>query len=471
MNDDPEMKSPSMSEQNIFFDLFPDPILVFTTNGLVVSANSVLLNVINSKKENVIGKHISEIPLINKFGGTFDHVMLNTTKGLERIEYNNKNYEAVFFHVTHAKEQELMCVILKDITDFIHLEKELVKRNKELIIISTLSRTFISSENMDVVIEDLLDKILLITDFTIGWLILKEHSSYRLKASRGLSSGLQKRIKEGILDSICRNVADMDEPLYIVETSEISDITVLEKEGITFLTAMPLYSNKKIIGFLFLARRDPVTESFDFDTVALLSLIGNNISLILDKIKLFQETRRLAITDSLTGLFNRRHFYKHLAIEVARSKRYGNTFSVMLFDIDNFKKINDTYGHHAGDMALIKISDIFKAVSRETDVIVRFGGEEFIIILPNTTEDAAYALANRIKQTVEEADFKISTRERIRLTLSGGIASFPGNASDEHSLLNAADQALYAAKAAGKNRIYCFKNTSGEKNIQKTTKS
>jgi GAF domain-containing protein len=125
---------------------------------------------------------------------------------------------------------------------------------------------------------------------------------------------------------------------------------------------MPLYSNKKIIGFLFLARRDTVTESFDFDTVALLSLIGNNISLILDKIKLFQETRRLAITDSLTGLFNRRHFYKHLAIEIARSKRYGNTFSVMLFDIDNFKQINDTYGHHAGDMALIKISDIFKAV-------------------------------------------------------------------------------------------------------------
>lgn len=471
MHGDRTLQLPPILKENLFFDLFPDAIVIFSPDGTVLFANAVLLHIISSTKENIIGRHMSEIPLINKFSGEFDQMKLNTAKSLERIEYNNRHFEAIIFHVARVQDQECLCVILKDVTDFIHLEQELVKRNKELIIISTLSRTFISSENMDVVIEDLLDKILLITDFTIGWLILKEHSSYRLKASRGLSSGLQKEIDEGMLDAVYNNVADMDEPLTILETSEISDMTALEKDGIDSLTAMPLCSNKKIIGFLFLARKDTVTESFDFDTVALLSLIGNNISLILDKIKLFQETRRLAITDSLTGLFNRRHFYKHLSIEIARSKRYGNTFSVMLFDIDNFKKINDTYGHYAGDKVLIKISDIFKAVSRETDIIVRFGGEEFIIILPNTKEDAAYALANRIKHTVEETDFKISSKEKIRLTLSGGIASFPDNASDEHSLLNAADQALYAAKASGKNRISCFKNTPYEKNIQKTTQS
>jgi diguanylate cyclase (GGDEF)-like protein/PAS domain S-box-containing protein len=469
--DDAEMKLPQILEQNNFIDLFPNPLIILRKSGAIIYVNSGFSDIISSNREDIIGKKISEIPLLNTLVDRSGNLKQNRARNSERFEYHNRYFEAIFLPFSHTDDQDLICIMLKDITDFIQLEKELVKRNKELIIISTLSRTFISSENMDLVIEDLLDKVLLITDFKIGWLLLKEDSSYRLRASRGLSARLQKCIEEGVLDSLCKEVAAMDEPLYIVEPSEISEVAVVDKEGITLLTAMPLYGDKKIIGFLFLARRDIITESFDFDTVALLSLIGNNISLILDKIKLFQETKRLSITDSLTGLFNRRHFYKHLSIEIARSKRYRNTFSVMLFDIDNFKKINDTYGHYAGDKVLMKISEIFRSVSRETDVIVRFGGEEFIIILPNTAEDAAFALANRIKQTVEETAFKINNRVNIRLTLSGGIASFPDNASDEHALLNAADQALYAAKASGKNKVLCFKDTANEKSIQKTSQS
>ena len=365
---------------------------------------------------------------------------------------------------------KLIRLVLKDITNFAHLEQELLKRNRELIIINTLSKTFISSANMDSVVEELLEKVLLITDMNIGWLLLKEDESYKLKTGRGISPEFQKSIEEGALEPLCKDAIKMREPLYIMEISDISKISILRKEGIIFLTAIPMVSNNNPIGLLFLASRDMKGKDFDFDIAALISLVGNNFSLILDKLNLFQETKRLSITDGLTGLFNRRYFYKHLEIEIARAKRYRNTFSLMLFDIDNFKKINDTYGHQAGDEVLHEMSRILKSGSRETDIVARYGGEEFIIILPNTLEEEAVSLANRIKSTVEHNIFSINNSEGVSITLSGGISSYPRNASDAKSLLYAADSALYSAKAAGKNKIICFKGIIDEKSIQKTQK-
>jgi diguanylate cyclase (GGDEF)-like protein len=292
---------------------------------------------------------------------------------------------------------------------------------------------------------------------------MSDDGHFTLRTGRGISKDFLQQISEGDFNDICNDALGSDEPIYLIEQSSISRIPAIRKEGIVFLSAIPLRTSHQTNGLLFLASR--VSRELDFDFAALLSLVGNHVSHILDKIRLFQETRRLSITDGLTGLYNSRYFYKYLDLEIARTKRYGSSFSLILFDIDNFKRMNDTYGHQAGDEVLQELARTLMSVSRETDVVVRYGGEEFIIILPNTSEEEAISLAERILQAVQDTRIRISQKETVTVTLSGGIASYPMNALSAKTLLNAADSAMYAAKAAGKNTLICYKGKVDEKSI------
>ncbi len=447
----------------ISLDLIPDPFIILRPDSTILDANLSFFTLIGSGKEAVIDKNFNEITLLRELSRKISQSFISRSEDFERIAFHNRHFEVLILPFRHSDESYLIRIVLKDITNFIRLEKELLKRNKELIIINTLSSAFISSENMDLVMEDLIEKVLLITDFHTGFLMMNEDEHLKLRTSKGISPDLQNFILAGGIETLCSDALRIQEPMYIVERSAITKLPVLREEGFVFIAAIPLLSSQKVMGLLFLASR--VSRVMDFDFAALLSLVGNHVSHIIDKIKLFQETKRLSITDGLTGLFNSRYFYRYLDIEISRTKRYGSSFSLMLFDIDNFKRLNDTYGHQAGDEVLQELARIFKSVSRETDVVVRYGGEEFVIILPNTSEEEAIALANRILQSVQETQIKINATESVRITVSGGVASFPQNASSAKSLLNAADSAMYAAKTAGRNTIVCYQGNMREKSI------
>jgi diguanylate cyclase (GGDEF)-like protein len=447
----------------ISLDLIPDPFIILKPDRAVLDVNLSFVNLIGTAKDQLIGRDFHEIPILSDLGDKISQSCMSGTEDFDRTVFHNRHFEVLILPFRHANSSCLVRIVLKDISNFMRLEKELLKRNKELIIVNTLSSAFISSDNIDLVMEDLIEKVLLITDFHAGWLVMSEDHHLRLKTSKGISPDIRKFIADGSMEALCRDVLRIREPLFIIEPSVIARIPVLRKDSIVFIVAIPLLSNRDAVGLLFLASR--VDRELDFDFAALLSLVGNHVSHIIDKLLLFQETQRLAITDGLTGLYNSRYFYKDLDLEIARTERYGSSFSLMLFDIDDFKRLNDTYGHQAGDEVLQELARILKTVSRVTDVVVRYGGEEFIIILPNTSEGEAIALANRIRRTVEETKIRINMEERVSITLSGGIASFPLNASSAKDLLNAADQAMYSAKAAGKNTVVCFKGMMNEKNI------
>jgi diguanylate cyclase (GGDEF)-like protein len=165
-----------------------------------------------------------------------------------------------------------------------------------------------------------------------------------------------------------------------------------------------------------------------------------------------RELERLSVTDALTGLYNRRLLLETMVHEIQRSKRTGQPFSVLMLDIDGFKAFNDTYGHQAGDRALVMVAQVIRESVRVLDTVARYGGEEFVVILPETDLAGAADSAERIRSAVES--HRLSLGEiNVGVTLSAGVAEFPTDGETVESIIASADQALYRAKEEGRNRV------------------
>jgi diguanylate cyclase (GGDEF)-like protein len=164
------------------------------------------------------------------------------------------------------------------------------------------------------------------------------------------------------------------------------------------------------------------------------------------------ELHEISITDSLTRLYNRKHLMETLDREVTRSERYSHPFSLLIIDIDHFKKYNDTYGHLAGDEVLRRLASVFKETIRSSDYAARYGGEEFIIILPEISPEQGVEAAERIRRKVGEQRFE-GDGEAIEVTISVGVASYPENGKDAETVIRNADEALYEAKKLGRNQV------------------
>jgi diguanylate cyclase (GGDEF)-like protein len=178
--------------------------------------------------------------------------------------------------------------------------------------------------------------------------------------------------------------------------------------------------------------------------------------------------REQSLTDPLTGLYNRRHFEIALARELNRADRTGHPLSLLLFDVDNFKHVNDTHGHAAGDAALCAVASSMRARLRGYDVACRIGGDEFAIIVPGTELSAATVLAEQLRATIEGLKLVDGARAVQHLSLSAGVAACPIHGSDRDSLLHAADQALYAAKRTGRDRVMTLPPRSASRRRSQT---
>lgn len=179
------------------------------------------------------------------------------------------------------------------------------------------------------------------------------------------------------------------------------------------------------------------------------------------EINIFEKAAKSSQTDSLTGLFNRRFLDNELAKEISRTKRHKAPLSVLFLDLDDFKRINDTFGHIAGDKVLKNVAHIICSEKRTEDLAARYGGEEMVVILPETAKAKALILGERIRRRVEKMVLTYEG-QTIGLTVSGGLASFPVDATDGLTLLKYADDAMYRAKTAGKNNISLFSEDKRE---------
>jgi len=196
----------------------------------------------------------------------------------------------------------------------------------------------------------------------------------------------------------------------------------------------------------------PPVGGFDDEAVRIAEWLAGRASIALQNAHLHGVARRLASTDELTQLANRRHFDEALRAEVSRAERFDDSVAVVVADLDNFKEVNDRHGHDAGDVVLQAFADVIRASVRDIDLPARYGGEEFTVLLPATDTEGGRQLAERLRSALQALPIAIGDDVRVRVTCSFGVAGFPAESSAA-ALLRAADRALYRAKAAGKNAV------------------
>jgi len=216
--------------------------------------------------------------------------------------------------------------------------------------------------------------------------------------------------------------------------------------------AVPMVSEGKVVGLL--NAESPRVNAFGERDQRVLSVLAASTAMALVNADLHQQMEKLIIIDELTGVFNYRYFRTRLEDEKRRAARYGQPLSLIMVDIDWFKGLNDRYGHQVGNVALRQLVRVIGACIRDVDILTRYGGEEFMIILPQTGVREAQAIGERIRHQVESSEFGPDTTGRpIHLTVSVGISCYPENGLPEDELVESVDQALYRAKGAGKNSI------------------
>jgi diguanylate cyclase (GGDEF)-like protein len=251
-------------------------------------------------------------------------------------------------------------------------------------------------------------------------------------------------------EGLSARVLESRQPLYVADLRR-SELGPGDDSGIRSWLGIPIVIYDDVVGVLSVQSREK--DAFSDDEKRLLEAIGAQAAVAIQNARLYE----LATVDGLTGLYVRRYFDSRLREELERCRRFGTACSLVLLDIDDFKKLNDTYGHPLGDRVLRELAQVVRRAMRGVDIAARYGGEEFAFILPRTSIVDAHAVAERIRQDV--ADARIPTPEGVILaiTASLGVCCYPDSgAEDAAGMVHRADVALYRAKATGKNRVELF---------------
>jgi diguanylate cyclase (GGDEF)-like protein len=323
------------------------------------------------------------------------------------------------------------------------------KQNSRLVDIIKTARSVVSQLDLDKALSIVLKKAMEITKSRAGSIALyrADTGTLQVHAHRGFSKNFladrEWKVRPGgVTDRILksRGITVINDT---TNRSFFSNPLAVE-EGIKSLVCVPLIYLNEVVGILYVD--DFAPRKFPKASLEELKILASFASIAIHHARIHSYVKQQAITDSLTGLFNRRCFEDILGREIQRAERHSRELSLALVDVDDFKQFNDKYGHQAGDEALAALGDAIRKSIRSTDLAARYGGDEIVIILPETRLEKAYNLfAKRVKREIEK-EFRRVSLGRFILTVTIGISSYPGDGVSARDLVLAADKALLSTK-------------------------
>jgi len=364
-------------------------------------------------------------------------------------------------NLTQYENRPCLFLSINDITTRKQVEES---ERQEKLFAEALSGS-VSALNSTLNYEEVLDRIL----GHLEKVIPNNHANIMLVDDDGIArivraSGYDAATLEKLLSEVNFQVSETPTLLRMAITGTpiiVSDTDIdplwVERDSATWIKSYlgsPIHVKNKVVGYINVDSE--TTNAYNRIHVERLKLFANQAAIAIENARLFEKVEQMAIIDNLTGLYNRHHFFELGEREFERFKRYRHPFSILLIDLDHFKHVNDNFGHAAGDQVLSNLAQIFSKTLRKMDIPGRIGGEEFIVLLPETTMECACKVAERLRSSIESAVCKVGMAS-ISVTASIGVAAVSDQYDSLQSVVTDADTAMYKAKARGRNLVEAVK--------------
>lgn len=334
----------------------------------------------------------------------------------------------------------------------------LQRQNLELETMVEIGKVITSTLDIQEVLNTIMDKVSQLVQAKIWSLLLVEEETGALIFEIVVSpvahrlQGMRLRAGQGVAGW----VAQHGETLIIPDVDQDPRFSRQVDLGATFDThsiiCVPIKSKNRVLGVIELI--NPY-ENRDFDAVDLriLETIADYAAIAVENARNYEKIQQLVITDDLTGLFNARHMHHLIDYEIERARRYGSSVALVFIDLDHFKQVNDTHGHLIGSRLLSEIGHFLRDNIRKVDLAARYGGDEFVLILPETGKQGALILCNNLCQQLRQHPFLSEAGMDLKVTASFGVAALPEDAADKAELLRQADRVMYEVKATSRNAV------------------
>lgn len=380
--------------------------------------------------------------------------MLSKVNGLEgmKLEAERK--------LTTAHEELKYKAVLEEKANIISsTNRKLEESLRELSILYNISQAMSASidpEELCNLLGQVITQNVGVQDFAI---LLLDPATRQLEVKAALGFKRNDQIRSlafQLGEGITGKAVQTKKLIYIADTS--ADPNYLhykgvQEEGGSFL-CLPIVAKDRALGAINFSRQDK--QAFSEGEIRMLGAIVAQVAIAMENARLYSETKELSLTDELTRVNNRRHFQKMLEMEFKRARRFNRPLSLLMIDVDHFKKFNDSFGHLEGDHLLVDLAKVLSDNLREVDTVARYGGEEFAVILPNTPEVDAEKVGEKLRDLVQKVPLSPDLPKKTKVTVSIGVSAMHSEADNLEDLLNHADIALYQAKSRGRNRVIVY---------------